>query len=174
MHSLSVFNFCPKCGSGSFIPSSDISKKCEDCGFEYYKPVSVATVALIFDETGKLLVTRRQKDPCKGKLGLPGGFVDIGETIEEGVVREVKEETNLGVSVERYMFCVPNTYMYSGFDVKTLDFVLSCKMKNVAGMMADKTEIADLSFISIDELNIEDFGFLSMKEIIRKVKKGIY
>ena len=45
----------------------------------------------------ELLVCRRAKEPAKGTLDLPGGFIDMNETGEEGVSREVWEETGLKV-----------------------------------------------------------------------------
>ena len=170
MHPLSLFSFCPKCGSDKFLENSKNSKKCEKCHFEYYKPVVAATVALIFDYEGRLLVTRRKNDPEKDTLDLPGGFVDFGETIEECVVREIKEEANIDIEVEKYLFCVPNTYIYSGFDVKTLDFVISCRAKNINDIAAEKSEISDLYFISIPDLDPENFGLTSIKEVIRRIK----
>lgn len=58
------------------------------------------------NERNELLVCRRAKDPAKGTLDLPGGFIDMAETGEEGVSREVKEET--GMEVKRrniYSLC---------------------------------------------------------------------
>ena len=73
--------------------------------------------------TGKpeLLVCRRAKEPAKGTLDLPGGFIDKNETGEEGVAREVLEETGLKVKKAVYQFTLPNIYVYSGFPVHTLD-----------------------------------------------------
>lgn len=94
-HVLDKFQFCPVCGSNHFEINNIKSKKCKDCGFSYYLNPSSATVALILNSKEELLAVRRKKDPAKGALDLPGGFVDMDETGEEGMAREVKEETGL-------------------------------------------------------------------------------
>ena len=104
MSSIDIFKYCPCCGSSRYITNSFKSKKCEDCGFEQFLNPSAAYVALIRDAEGRLLVTRRLYEPAKGTLDLPGGFADMGETAEEGVAREVKEETNLIVTSCRFLF----------------------------------------------------------------------
>jgi len=59
------------------------------------KPV-VGVGAIILD-ADKILLEKRRNSPGKGKWSIPGGLVDIGETVEEAVIREVKEETGLEV-----------------------------------------------------------------------------
>ena len=51
---------------------------------------------IVFDGSGVVLI-RRGCEPFKGEYALPGGFVDIGESVEDACVRELKEETNLEV-----------------------------------------------------------------------------
>lgn len=97
-HPLSQFKYCPKCGSAHFEVHNEKSKQCADCGFVYYFNPSSATVALILNERDELLVCRRAKEPAKGTLDLPGGFIDMTETSEEGVAREVREETGMKVA----------------------------------------------------------------------------
>ncbi len=57
----------------------------------------VPTVDIILQRDSKVLMVKRKKDPFKGYLALPGGFVNEGETVEEAMKREAKEETSLEV-----------------------------------------------------------------------------
>lgn len=59
----------------------------------------VPVVDVIIQQESTILLARRKKDPFKGYLGLPEGFVNIGETIEEAARRELKEETSLDVEL---------------------------------------------------------------------------
>ena len=60
--------------------------------FIYYFNPSSAVACFIRNSRGELLLVRRAKEPAKGRLDLPGGFVDMHESAEEAAQREVKEE----------------------------------------------------------------------------------
>jgi 8-oxo-dGTP diphosphatase len=62
-----------------------------------FKPVPV--VDIIIEQESKILFAKRKKEPFKGDLGLPGGFVELGETVEDSAKREVKEETSLDIEL---------------------------------------------------------------------------
>ena len=113
-HPLDIFRFCPKCSSSNFGINDHKSKRCSCCGFIYYFNPLAATVGIITNDKGEMLVARRAKEPAKNMLDLPGGFCDSYETAEEGVIREIEEETGLRVCNTHYLFSIPNTYMYSG------------------------------------------------------------
>ena len=85
MSPIQAFHFCPRCGSAHFRVSGERSLSCGDCHLQYYVNSAAAVACLIFNNEGKLLVTRRAVDPDKGKLDLPGGFIDPNETAEEAV-----------------------------------------------------------------------------------------
>jgi ADP-ribose pyrophosphatase YjhB (NUDIX family) len=57
--------------------------------------------ALIFDDDLRILLVERGREPLKGFWSLPGGVLETGETLAEGVIREVFEETGLIVSAEQ-------------------------------------------------------------------------
>lgn len=171
-HPLAQFKYCPQCGSDQFVENNFKSKKCNSCGFVYYFNSCSSTVGLIYNEKGELLVTTRAADPAKGTYDLPGGFVDMYESGEEAMIREIKEETNLDVTALEYLFSVPNTYIYSGFEVHTLDMVYQCKVEDFSCIQADD-DAAKLDFISHKKLNPEAFGLLSIKGIIKRLKEEI-
>ncbi len=100
-HPLQRYRYCPVCGSADFLVSSVKSKQCRHCGYELFINPSAAVVAFIRNGRGELLVVERDCEPAKGTLDLPGGFTDIDETVEESVIREIKEETGLTVTAPR-------------------------------------------------------------------------
>ena len=55
----------------------------------------LATDCVIFDPVGRVLLIRRKHAPCAGSHALPGGFVKVGETVEDACRREVREETSV-------------------------------------------------------------------------------
>jgi 8-oxo-dGTP diphosphatase len=57
--------------------------------------------AVILYESDKIVLIRRKNPPYQGELALPGGFVDIGETVENACIREAREETNLNVQINK-------------------------------------------------------------------------
>lgn len=166
-HPLSQFKYCPKCGSTRFEAHDFKSKQCADCGFVYYFNPSSATVALILNERNELLVCRRAKEPAKGTLDLPGGFIDMAETGEEGVAREVKEETGMEVIEARYLFSLPNIYLYSGFYVHTLDMFFRCTVADASHFRA-MDDAADLFFMPLEAIRPEEFGLDSIRRGVEK------
>lgn len=166
-HPLEQFVYCPKCGSNHFVVHNEKSKKCNDCGFVYYFNSSAAAVALILNEKGELLVSRRGKEPAKGTLDLPGGFIDMCETAEEGMIREVLEESGLVVEEAIYQFSLPNLYLYSGFEVHTLDMFFLCRVKDASHFKA-MDDVSDLYFIPLKEIKPSEFGLKSIREGLQR------
>lgn len=166
-HPLELFRHCPRCGSAAFAVHDPKSKACGACGFVYYMNVAAATVALIVDAEGRLLVARRAREPARGTLDLPGGFCDIGETLEEGLAREVAEETGLAVRRARLLFTLPNRYVYSGLAVPTLDAFFAC---DVAGgpaafaRMRPADDVAELLWVPLRAVDPAQFGLASIRD----------
>ena len=167
MHPLHTFRYCPRCGSEHFVENNFKSKRCERCGFIYYFNASTATAIFITNRVGELLVVRRAKEPAKGSFDLPGGFVDLNETAEEAIIREVKEETGLLITIPEYLFSLPNIYPYSGFDVHTIDMFFQISVDSFSGLQADDDAEA-LYFIRKDEIHPESFGLNSIRQAVER------
>ena len=117
---------------------------------------------------GELLVARRAKEPAKGTLDLPGGFVDNCENAEQGMVREIREETGLTIGTDhvKYLFSIPNVYHYSGMDIHTLDFFFLCRVDDVEVKAAD--DAAELTWLPLREVYVERFGLRSIREAVHR------
>lgn len=167
-HLLDLFRFCPKCGSRRFVIDTEKSKRCEDCGFTYFMNPSASTVAVIVNGRDELLVVRRSKEPALGTLDLPGGFSDCYETSEEGVRREVLEETGLTVTATEFLFSIPNMYRYSGLDVPTMDMFYLCRVASTEGAVA-MDDAAEALWLPWSEVKAEDFGLKSISQGVRQL-----
>jgi mutator protein MutT len=165
-HPLEKFRFCPVCGSAHFVVNNFKSKKCEDCGFTYYANPCSATAAFIINDKEEMLVVRRAKEPAKGTLDLPGGFCDMGETVEEGMIREIKEETGLEVRDIQYLFSSPNEYMYSGMGIHTLDMDYLVRVHGDSIAITAEDDAAEAMWIPINKVNPAEFGLTSIRNAV--------
>ena len=167
---MDIFRHCPVCGKEGFSINNVKSKRCEGCGFVLYFNAISATVAVIMNEKDEILVARRAKEPAKGTLDLPGGFADSMETAEEAVAREVLEESGLRVTETKYLFSLPNKYLYSGFEEHTLDMFFLCRVETGDCPVAND-DVEELAWMSLDDIRPELFGLQSIRRGIELLKE---
>lgn len=172
MHPLRNFAFCPVCGSPKFEVHDARAKRCCDCGFTLYHNASAATAAFVRNARGELLVCRRAFEPARGTLDLPGGFVEPGESIEDGCRREVREETGAEVASLRYLFSIPNTYRFSGYEVHTADAFFEAEVPCDATLVA-ADDVAALEWKPLAEVRAEDFGLQSISQGVRRYLQAV-
>lgn len=165
-HPLEKFTHCPACGSPMWTENNWKSKCCHACGFIFYSNPSAATAAFVVRD-GHLLVARRAKNPARGTCDLPGGFCDHGETVEQGMARELREETGLEARRLRYLFSLPNIYEYSGMKIHTLDFFFRVDVDADARVQADD-DVAGLEWVPLADVRPEAFGLMSVRRAVEK------
>ena len=164
----SFFNHCPSCSSTHFDYNNNFKFHCHDCDFVLYHNIAAA-VALVFTFDNKILFTVRNVDPDKGKLDLPGGFIDPNETAEEAACREIAEE--LGLKIEssdlNYITTSPNHYLYKNVAYRTLDIFYECRLTNDTVTINAKDEIQQLVWLKRDTIDLDAIGFISIRKVIQ-------
>jgi ADP-ribose pyrophosphatase YjhB (NUDIX family) len=94
-------NFCSHCGNKlcQEIPPGDDRQRgvCHQCGSIHYQNPKLV-VGCIPEWSGRILLCRRAIEPCVGKWTLPAGYLENGETVTEGAIREVREEAGARVT----------------------------------------------------------------------------
>ena len=97
---LEEIKYCQRCGHG--LARGAVEEKprlrCPQCGYVVFLDPKLAAVVLV-ETDGNLVLVRRAIEPALGRWSFPSGYVDRGESVEEGAVREVREETGLLVAI---------------------------------------------------------------------------
>lgn len=128
--------FCPRCGASDLGPHGDKAVRCRACAFKYFHN-NAAACGVVIEHAGEVLFVERGRDPAKGLLDVPGGFVDYGESLETAVLRETREEVGIALTHIDYLASFPNVYRYADVVYRTCDVYfrarLSERPETVAG-----------------------------------------
>jgi len=178
-----MFQYCPSCGREG-IRFKENRFDCPHCGFVYYHNTAVAT-GCILESGGKVLLLVRGKEPALGKLDLPGGFVDPGEGVLEGLRRELREELGweppiptgkTAADVYRLIASFPNTYPYKNIVYNTCDifFAVSVPGLREDDLRAEAGEIAGMRFLIPGGIDPKELAFDSTRRAIEAYKTEVY
>lgn len=173
------FNMCPMCGSKKIENRNNQKWICPDCGFDLYCNVAAAVGVIICDKYGNILMEVRAKNPRKGFLALPGGFVDADESAEDAVVRECREEIGVPIKGVKFLCTNPNTYEYKNITYKTCDMFFTADLPEeydtiddfIKTLKAEESEVLGFKSCKIvSENDIENLplAFNSAKMTLRK------
>jgi ADP-ribose pyrophosphatase YjhB (NUDIX family) len=157
---ISIVERCPRCATPRTGAGSPF--RCLACGLTLFANPAVGVGAFIVDPRGRVLFTVRGRDPGKGMLGLPGGFVDAGESAEDALRREAREEIGGVLQDIRYLCSSPNSYLFAGVAYDVLDVFFSAELAPGA-LTTDADEIAGLRWLLPAEVREVDIAFPSMR-----------
>jgi NAD+ diphosphatase len=103
--------FCGRCGVPTELQTSERARKCPRCGLLHYPRLSPAVIVLI-ERGDRVLMARSRRFPS-GMFSVLAGFVEPGESLEEAIVREVKEEVGISLRDLRYFGSQPWPFPHS-------------------------------------------------------------
>jgi ADP-ribose pyrophosphatase YjhB (NUDIX family) len=126
--------FCPRCGATATVHFPR-SLHCESCGYAaFFNPKPVGC-ALARDGDGRVWLARRGFEPGRGRWSMPGGFVDLGETVEAAIAREIEEELAVGAEIGALVG------VYSRADSGVLVIVFQASLEGAPRTTDEATEV---------------------------------
>jgi 8-oxo-dGTP diphosphatase len=149
--------FCPRCALPATIDYPR-SITCPHCGYgAYYNPKPVAA-AIPVTPADQLILLRRAFEPGKGLWTFPGGFVDLGETVQQAAHRETREELDIAIELG------PLVGVYSRAEERTVLIVYSA---TAADEPRTTEEAIEVEAFDRDELPWDELAFWSTRNALR-------
>ncbi|GAB3616662.1 NAD(+) diphosphatase [Okibacterium endophyticum] len=148
--------FCPRCGSETVIEQSGWARRCTSCNNETFPRTDPAIIVVVTDDDDRLLLGSNVLWE-QGRYSLLAGFVEAGESLEQGVVREISEECGLEVIDPTYRGSQPWPFPRSlmlGFAARV------APGQNPDDLEPDGDEIADLRWFTRHDLRHDSAGVL--------------
>ncbi len=160
------FRFCPKCG-GELERNGENLLVCRKCNLHYYINPKPTNAVILVNTKGEILLTKRKYEPKKDYWDLPGGFVNMGETIEDSVMRELKEELDIEISHFTYFASEHDLYPFKGINYFTICSVFTCSFDELQKIVpAD--DVSEVKWFALDEIDYEQIAFEGLKKVLNK------
>lgn len=137
--------------------------------------VSVGVGAVVLDDEGRILLVKhvpRRGDFWGGQWMVPGGGLELGETLEEGVAREVEEETNLKVKVLKHVSTL-DRIVREGDEVKIHVVYVDFLVRPVSGDLRPGSDVGTARWFSRNEVEVHwDEIHVDTRRLLEKVGFG--
>jgi mutator protein MutT len=105
---------------------------------------------------GEILLEKRKNEPGKGEWSVPGGLVELGETVEQSVIREVKEETGLDVEKPEQVDVVDSITRDEKGEIKYHFVIIDYFLRLKGGELEASSDAEDLRWVRLDEVERYD------------------
>lgn len=117
-----------------------------------YPKQPLVGIGAVILRKGEILLEKRKNEPGRGKWSIPGGLVDLGETLEEAVIREVKEETRLDVEKPELIDAVDNVTLDAEGRVQYHFVIIDYLVKLKGGKAEASSDADELQWTRFDEV----------------------
>jgi len=117
-----------------------------------YPPRPIVGIGAVIARDGMVLLARRGSEPGRNKWSVPGGLVELGETVEETIVREVKEETNLDVEVDSLVDVVNNLVRDAEGKLRYHFVILDFFAKVKGGSLRAGSDLLEVKWVPLDQV----------------------
>jgi ADP-ribose pyrophosphatase YjhB (NUDIX family) len=121
-----------------------------------YPKQPIVGVGAVVICNGKILLEKRKNEPGKGKWSIPGGLVELGENVEQTVIREVWEETGLEVEKPEHIDVVDNVIRDENGEIKYHFVIIDYFVKLKGGTLEAKSDAEELKWVPLDEVEKYD------------------
>jgi len=121
-----------------------------------YPKQPIVGVGVVIIKDGKILLEKRKYEPGKGKWSIPGGLVELGENVEQTVIREVKEETGLDVEKPEHIDVVDNVVRDENGEVKYHFVIIDYFVKLKGGTLKAASDAEELKWVALNEVEKYD------------------
>jgi 8-oxo-dGTP diphosphatase len=132
----------------------------------------IVGVGAIIMRDGKILLERRKNDPGRGKWSVPGGIVELGETLEQTVIREVQEETGLVIDEPELVDVVDQATLDESGRVKYHFVVVDYLVKLRRGTAKAASDAAELEWVQLDEVERKDLT-MTFRDFFERNRKRL-
>lgn len=163
-------NFCYLCGT-RLEQKEEFVWYCPQCQMSHYANPKPCVDIALFDENNHVLMATRGIEPDKGKIDLPGGFIDINETVEEAFYREMKEEIGLekvDVSEPVYVGSRTHDYPFGKEVYKNIVLVFCAQLLAPKSKIRADDDVAATSFHAVESLKVPQVASQEHIKLIRQ------
>jgi mutator protein MutT len=132
-----------------------------------YPKHPIIGVGAVIIKDGKILLEKRKNEPGKGKWSIPGGLVELGESVEQTVIREVREETGLEVEKPEHIDVVDNVVRDDNSEIKYHFVIIDYFVKLKGGTMKAASDAEELRWVTFNEVEKHDLT-ITFREFFKR------
>lgn len=166
-----TYKYCPVCGTQyTEEQQKQLHKACQNCDYILHENQH-ATVGAVILKDNNVLLGKRAIDPAAGTWDLPGGFVEANETIEQAILREVKEELSIDAKIIKLLGSFgPTWYEYKGKGQYNTDLYFLIEPLSENFKAAD--DVNEIQWFPLNQLPPkEELSFPAVTKVLDYIKK---